>query len=116
MLILRLMLYLPLKRVGNDIMYREGGQPTRILVLDKNGIVDFDSYNDLSEYGFLKRNLRNEYPIIDDLLQGKNIDPTPVYWQRANWAKMGIVFLCSYCSEDQEIIKGSYFIYFSFQI
>ena len=58
-----------IEEIGNDIMYREGGQPTRILVLDKNGIVDFDSYNDLSEHGFLRRNLRNEYPIIDDYLR-----------------------------------------------
>jgi two-component system OmpR family sensor kinase len=68
-----------ISQIGEDIMYREGGQPTRILVLDSNGIVDFDSYNDLSENGFLKRNLRNEFPIIDDLLMGKDLDPTVLY-------------------------------------
>ncbi|NLI61737.1 MAG: hypothetical protein GX375_09985, partial [Clostridiales bacterium] len=59
-----------IEEIGQDIMYQEGGQPTRILVLDENGIVDFDSYNDLSDHGFLRRNLRDEYPIIDELLAG----------------------------------------------
>ena len=68
-----------ISQIGEEIMYREGGQPTRILVLDANGIVDFDSYNDLSDNGFLKRNLRNDFPIVDDLLLGKDIDPTVLH-------------------------------------
>jgi len=94
-----------IEEIGNDIMYREGGQPTRILVLDKNGIVDFDSYNDLSEHGFLRRNLRNEYPIIDDLLQGKNIDPTPLFIGNGLTKQKWVLY--SYAPiayENQEII------------
>ncbi|HZJ58561.1 MAG TPA: HAMP domain-containing sensor histidine kinase [Clostridia bacterium] len=68
-----------ISQLGEDIMYREGGQPTRILILDANGIVDFDSYNDLSDHGFLKRNLRNDFPIIDDLLAGNDVDPTALH-------------------------------------
>jgi signal transduction histidine kinase len=94
-----------IEEIGDDIMYREGGQPTRILVLDKNGIVDFDSYNDLSEYGFLRRNLRNEYPIIDELLQGKNIDPTPLFiGDLLSHQKWVMYSYAPIVSENQEII------------
>lgn len=68
-----------IEQISEEITYREGGQPTRILVLDANGIVDFDSYNDLSEYGFLRRNLRDEYPIIDEILSGNDVDPTTLF-------------------------------------
>ena len=37
-----------IEELGNEISYQEGRQPTRILVLDRNGVVEFDSYNDLS--------------------------------------------------------------------
>lgn len=94
-----------IEQIGEEIMYREGGQPTRILVLDANGIVDFDSYNDLSEHGFLRRNLRNEYTIIDDLLAGKDMDPTTLYIGNSLSQQKWVMYSYSPITyEDQKII------------
>lgn len=68
-----------IEKLGEDIKYLEGGQPTRILILDQKGIVEFDSYNDLSEAGFLRRNLMDEYPIIESVLSGDSVEPTALY-------------------------------------
>ena len=96
-----------ISQIGEDIMYREGGQPTRILVLDSNGIVDFDSYNDLSENGFLKRNLRNEFPIIDDLLMGKDLDPTVLYIGDRLMGQKWVMYSYSPIIYDSEKITGA---------
>ena len=94
-----------IEEIGQDIMYQEGGQPTRILVLDENGIVDFDSYNDLSDHGFLRRNLRDEYPIIDELLAGKVIDPTDLYIEDRSDEQKWVMYSYSPITyEDQRII------------
>jgi signal transduction histidine kinase len=68
-----------IEELGNEISYQEGRQPTRILVLDRSGIVEFDSYNDLGPNGFLRRNLAKQFPIIERVLEGEDVDPTPLY-------------------------------------
>lgn len=94
-----------IEQQGEDIMYREGGQSTRILVIDENGIVDFDSYNDLSEHGFLRRNLRDEYAIIDDILAGKDVDPTNLYIGEPLSAQKWVMYSYSpIIYENQEVI------------
>jgi len=68
-----------IEEMGKEISYQEGRQPTRILVLDKNGTVEFDSYNDLSPNGFIRRNLAREFPIIKRVLAGEDVVPTALY-------------------------------------
>lgn len=68
-----------IEELGNEISYQEGRQPTRILVLDRNGVVEFDSYNDLSPQGFIRRNLAKQFSIIERVLEGEDVQPTPLY-------------------------------------
>ncbi|HZJ83565.1 MAG TPA: HAMP domain-containing sensor histidine kinase [Clostridia bacterium] len=99
-----------IEELGDDIMYREGGQPTRVLVLDGNGIVDFDSYNDLSEDGFLKRNLSKEYPIIDRVLTGVNVDPTALYIDDKASGEKWVMYSYAPISYESQTVIGAVII------
>lgn len=68
-----------IEKLGEEISYQEGRQPARILVLDGNGVVEFDSYNDLGPNGFIKRNLGKQFPIIRRVLGGEDVNPTALY-------------------------------------
>lgn len=58
--------------LAKEIAAKEG-QPTRILVLDNNGIVEYDTSNRL-----LKHNLRKHFSEIDAVLKGGVIEPIKV--------------------------------------
>lgn len=68
-----------IQKQGETIKTEEGGQSARILVLDYNGIVQYDSYNDLSEQALLQRNLYKDYPVVRKVLSGLEIDPNVLY-------------------------------------
>lgn len=66
-----------IQELAKDYRASEGGQATRILVLDYNGIVQYDSNIDLSEQAFLQRNLYKDYPVVRNVLSGLVRDPDP---------------------------------------
>lgn len=72
---------------GKSIKASEDGQPARILVLDYNGIVQYDSYNDLSEQALLQRNLF-DYPAVRNVLTGTEMDPTVLYNKSEDWWRL----------------------------
>jgi len=68
-----------IEHLSNQIYTREQ-EPTRILVLNNQGVVDFDSYNVLSgEDSLLRRNLIDEFPEISTLLMGGSVEPRDFY-------------------------------------
>lgn len=70
---------------SKSIRAEQGGQATRILVLDYSGIVQNDSNNDFSDQAFLQRNLFKDFPVVRDVLTGQpDIDPTILYIDSAN--------------------------------
>lgn len=66
-----------IQELSDSIRAEQGGQATRILVLDYSGIVQNDSINDFSDQAFLQRNLFKEYPVVRDVLTGQDRDPEP---------------------------------------
>ncbi|NLJ41035.1 MAG: HAMP domain-containing protein, partial [Clostridiales bacterium] len=96
-----------IEEISEDITYREGGQPTRVLILDSNGVVDFDSYNDLSESGFLRRNLKNEYPIIEDVLAGKDVTPTSLFIENGSSQEKWVMYSFSPITYESQKIIGA---------
>jgi len=67
------------QNMGEQIYTREQ-ESTRILVLNENGVVDFDSYNILTgPDSLLRRNLLNDFPEISVLLEGSFIEPKDLY-------------------------------------
>lgn len=68
-----------IQELGKSIRTEQGGQPTRILVVDYNGIVQKDSYTDLSEHALLQRNLFKDYPVVRDVLMGMDREPSVLY-------------------------------------
>lgn len=81
-----------IEELGNEISYQEGRQPTRILVLNSNGVVEFDSYNDLSPHGFIRRNLAKQFPIIKRVLEGEDVQPTPLYITTATGEQKWVMY------------------------
>ena len=70
-----------IQKLSEDIRTEQGGQSTRILVLDYSGIVRYESNNDLStEQAILQRNLW-DYPVVRNVLTGldRGPDPTVLY-------------------------------------
>lgn len=61
-------------------IYTREQESTRILVLNENGVVDFDSYNILTgPDSLLRRNLLNDFPEISVLLEGGSLEPRDLY-------------------------------------
>lgn len=68
-----------IQNMGEQIYTREQ-ESTRILVLNENGVVDFDSYNILTgPDSLLRRNLLNDFPEIAVLLEGGFAEPRDLY-------------------------------------
>lgn len=61
--------------IADKISDMEQQQPVRILLLDKVGIVEYDSNNDLGPNAFIKRNLGKDYPIVSKVLAGEDVQP-----------------------------------------
>ena len=93
---------------GKSIRLEQGGQATRILVADYNGIVQNDSYNDLSEQSFQLRNLFKDYPIIRDVLTGQDRDPDPsvLYIDAANGEKKWVLYAYAPITNAEGAITG----------
>jgi signal transduction histidine kinase len=64
----------------SEQIYTREQESTRILVLNENGVVDFDSYNILTgPDSLLRRNLLNDFPEISVLLEGGSVEPRDLY-------------------------------------
>jgi signal transduction histidine kinase len=64
----------------SEQIYTREQESTRVLVLNENGVVDFDSYNILAgPDSLLRRNLLNDFPEISVLLEGGFVEPRDLY-------------------------------------
>lgn len=67
-----------IRELGDEFTLKEN-EPTRILVLDKQGVVIQDSYNDLGYSQLLRKNLQGELPEISRVLSGEFIPAVDIY-------------------------------------
>lgn len=73
-----------LQALGEEIFNKEL-EATRILILNKNGVVDYDSYNIV--YGpdsLLKQDLSQFFPEVKAVLAGESVEPKEVYIRPEN--------------------------------
>lgn len=73
-------IYYQIREFGNEIDQIEG-ESTRILILNKNGIVEQDSYQSTS---LLRRNLLEDYEEVAQVLQGVSVPAKDVYIYTGN--------------------------------
>lgn len=73
-------IYYQIREFGNEIDQIEG-ESTRILILNKNGIVEQDSYQSTS---LLRRNLFEDYEEVAQVLQGVSVPAKDVYIYTGN--------------------------------
>ena len=95
-----------IQELETDIRTEQGGEAARILVLDYNGIVRYDSHNDLS---FLQLNLFKDYPVVRDVLTGQNKDmePTELYIDSANTGeKKRVLYAYASITNAESAITG----------
>ncbi len=69
---------------GEEIFNKER-ESTRILVLNKNGVVDYDSYNIIrGPDSLLKQNLAKDFPEVNLVLSGESVEPRELYIKPQN--------------------------------
>ncbi|WP_252226976.1 sensor histidine kinase [Caldicoprobacter algeriensis] len=68
-----------LQALGEEIFNKEL-EATRILILNKNGVVDYDSYNIVhGPDSLLKQNLSQVFPEVKAVLAGERVEPKELY-------------------------------------
>ena len=68
-----------LQALGEEIFNKEL-EATRILILNKNGVVDYDSYNIVrGPDSLLKQDLSQAFPEVKAVLAGESVDPRELY-------------------------------------
>jgi signal transduction histidine kinase len=73
-----------IQELGEEIFNKER-ESTRILVLNKNGVVDYDSYNIVhGPDSLLKQDLRKVFPEVDAVLNGERVEPKDLYIRPAD--------------------------------
>jgi len=86
---------------GEEIFNKER-ESTRILVLNKNGVVDYDSYNIISgPDSLLKQNLSKNFPEVVHVLNGESVEPRELYIRPGNSSDSKLV-LYSYAPIQHE--------------
>ena len=86
---------------GEEILNKER-ESTRILVLNKNGVVDYDSYNIIrGPDSLLKQNLGKEFPEIGLVLNGESVEPRELYIRPQN-SKESMLVLYTYAPIQHE--------------
>lgn len=68
-------IYFEIRSLGEEYSRIEG-ESTRILVLNKNGVVDYDSFKSVS---LLRRDLTKDYPEIEHVLKGDFVPARDLY-------------------------------------
>ncbi|MFU0800903.1 MAG: ATP-binding protein [Xylanivirga thermophila] len=110
-----------IQELGEEITRKEG-ESTRILVLNANGIVDYDSYNDIGPSSLLKQDLKKYLPELEQVLSGSSIDAKDLYIigenpsvkkrvlysyapiSYENYGVIGMVFISSSLSSLEELL------------